>query len=72
MPRPSSLVAAISIILAAPVRAAETVVRMAATRDGAPATTASDPTLAFAVAALALCVALYAVHRLVHRKVRRT
>lgn len=70
MPHPSALVATIAIILAPPVHAAETVVHMAATRDGEPAAAASDPTLAFAVAALALCVALYAVHRLVHRKAR--
>ncbi len=37
-------------------------------RDGAPV--ASDPTLSFAIATVALCVALYLVHRLVNRKVR--
>ncbi|MFW5834344.1 MAG: hypothetical protein ACOCYE_09615 [Pseudomonadota bacterium] len=37
-------------------------------RDGAPV--ASDPTLSFAIATVAFCVALYLVHRMVNRKVR--
>ncbi len=37
-------------------------------RGGAPV--GSDPTLSFAIATVALCVALYLVHRMVNRKVR--
>ncbi len=50
---------------------AQEAVTMAADEEGAPVERAVDPTLSFALAAVALCVALYAVHRLVNRKVRR-
>lgn len=57
--------------LAAPVLArAEDAVTMTADKQGTPVAPAIDPTLSFALAAVAMCVALYAVHRLVNRKVR--
>lgn len=45
-------------------------VTMSADKQGTPVEPAVDPTLSFALAAVAMCVALYAVHRLVNRKVR--
>jgi len=57
--------------LSAPVLArAQDAVTKAADRQGTPVEPAIDPTLSFAIAAVAMCVALYAVHRLVNRKVR--
>ena len=57
--------------LPAPVLArAQDAVTKAADKHGTPVEPAIDPTLSFAIAAVAMCVALYAVHRLVNRRVR--
>ena len=49
---------------------AQEAVTMSADKQGTAVEPAIDPTLSFAIASVAMCVALYAVHRLVNRKVR--
>jgi len=66
----SALATLASFLVPVVALAEEAVVGMASERDGTPAEMPTDPTLAFALAAVGLVVALYAVHRLVHRKVR--
>jgi hypothetical protein len=62
--------AALTALLVPAFARAEEAVTMTADKQGTPAEPVIDPTLSFAIAAVALCVALYAVHRLVNRKVR--
>lgn len=65
---PRTLVAALALFSFSTTVLADDGLVAASGRNGAPV--ASDPTLSFAIATVALCVALYLVHRMVNRKVR--